>query len=204
MNDVRSAQGAGWRGRARGKQSCALPGAPPAGDPALGAAGATGSPARCRARTAAWGGAAPSAGEPRAKFAALGPGRPGPPRPASAPGVRAPAASGERPGREEDGLRAARPAERAGDVAPAGTWLWPPPPPPGRAAPPRASFFSFHLLGGSAGDCLSSQPAAHSFATHFRVLGGGVEAAQVKPEIVQCHSGGQGLSSGGGGEAVTC
>lgn len=152
-------EGASWGGRARGKQSCALPRAPPAGDPALGAAGAARSPVRCSAGTAAWGGAASKASETRAKFAALGPGPPGPPRPASAPGVRAPAASGERrAGRRMGcGLRVLRSAW--------GTWLQ-----RGRgsdrhrlpqAAPPRASFLSVHLLGVSW--WLSLLPACCSF-----------------------------------------
>lgn len=194
MNDVRSAQGAGWGGgRARGKQSCALPGAPPAGDPALGAAGAARSPARCGARTAAWGGAATSAGESRAKFAAPGPSPPGPPRPASAPGVRAPAASGERrAGRRMGcGLRVLRSARGRGSSGGRGSGRHRLPP---QAAPPRASLLSFPLLGVSWWLSLSSQPAAHSLATRLRVLGDGVEMAQVKPLIVQCRRswGGQG------------
>lgn len=143
MNDVRSAQGAGWGGgRARGKQSCALPRAPPAGDPALGAAGAARSPARCGARTAAWGRAPTSAGETRAKFAALGPGPPGPPRPASAPGVRAPAASGERrAGRRMGcGLRVLRSARGRGSSGGRGSGRHRLP--PGRPAPGILAQFS--------------------------------------------------------------
>lgn len=153
MNDVRSAQGAGWRGRARGKQSCALPGAQPTGDPALGATGASRSPARRSAGTAAWGGAASSAGEPRTKFAAL---RPAPPRflgTQLAPlacehrlrAVSAWPGGGWAAGCASCGARGGRGS--SGDVA--------------LAAPPRASFFSFHVLGVSR--WLSLLPACCSF-----------------------------------------
>lgn len=183
MNDVRSAQGAGWRGREGGpavnraarcpglRRSETPPSAPPESPGARFAAtrrlrpGAERLPRRAR---------------PAQSLQLSGPVPPGSQRPASAPrrastgcvrAVSAGPGGGWAAGCASCGARGGRGS--SGDVALTAT-ASPRPPRPGHPS-------SVFICWGSAGGCLSSQPAVHSFVTPFRALGSGIEMARVKP-----------------------
>lgn len=179
MNDVRSAQGAGWEeggpavnraarcpGLRRPETPPSAPPEPPGARPAAAPGlrpGAERLPLRARpAQSLQLSGPvprvlraqrAPPACEHRLRAVSAGPG------------------GGWAAGCASCGAR--------GDVAPEGdvalvATASPQPPRPGHPC-------SVSTCWGSASGCLSFQPAAHSFATQFRVLGCGVEMAQVKP-----------------------